>query len=99
MQSAKIMLLVTLGIGFFCPSARGQTLTVRLLNAKSGKPMRKQNVTFAWDKNAQPSSLIRISDVAGRGVVPINVCGKQSVVPHPGEIVFWALPRPFLDFQ
>lgn len=107
--------------------------------------MRKQNVTFEWDKDFksaqvtvgedgvgrvevppgakqfimlagprigkepnrvayrncnQPASvLISVSDVVGTGVVPKNVCGNQRVAPHPGEIVFWALPKSFWDFQ
>jgi len=131
----------------FCASVQAQTLTVRLLNAKSGKPMRKQNITFQWDKDfkstvvfipdsglaqvevpagtksfwmhpgprlgkepdriayssctEQTSNLIPVADVLAKGVVPANVCGRQSIAPRPGEVVFWALPLPFWkpDFQ
>jgi len=131
----------------FCASVQAQTLTVRLLNAKSGKPMRKQNMTLKWDKdftssvvfigdsglarvevppgtkwfwmlpgprlgkepnriayqacNEWVSSLIPVAEVLAKGVVPANVCGRQSIAPRPGEVVFWALPLPFWkpDFQ
>ena len=130
-----------------CASVQAQTLTVRLLNAKSGKPMRKQNITFEWDAdfkhfvvfigdsglaqvevppgaksfrmhpgprlgkepdriayqscNEQTSKLIPAAEVLAKGVVPANVCGRKSIAPRPGEVVFWALPLPFWkpDFQ
>ena len=42
---------------------------------------------------------VSISEVLKNGVVRRNMCGNQELAPHPGEIVFWALPRPFWDFQ
>jgi hypothetical protein len=124
-----------------------QTLTIKLVDGKSGKPMRRQNVTVEWDnphsidrsvvavndvglgrvdvspgamrfflltgpkKGAEPyrvayincneftSMWISVSEVVRNGIVPKNKCGNQMLAPHPGEIVFWALPRPFWDFQ
>jgi hypothetical protein len=51
------------------------------------------------DCNDQNSRLIRVAEVSVSGVVPQNKCAGTTVSPRPGEIVFWALPRPFWDFQ
>ena len=51
------------------------------------------------DCNEQASLLVLVTDAVQAGIVPKNKCGDQKAVPHPGEIVFWALPRPFWDFQ
>ena len=118
-----------------------QTITIRLLNAKSGKPITDQNVTLKWDKdfksskistddtgsghvqvpqeaaqfvmiagpkkgseperipyrncNASTPALISIDRVTTKGWVPNNVCGHAKATPHPGEVVFWALPLPW----
>jgi len=141
----KLVLFFPVGMLVCCLPVQAQTLTVRLLNAKSGKPMRRQNVTFGWDKNLsssqvmvgddgtgrvevpsgadefvllagprignepyrtayrncndQASLLIRISDVLQKGYVPKNVCANKSIATRPGEVVFWALPRPLIDLQ
>jgi hypothetical protein len=52
--------------------------------------------------NASMSSeKIQISEVLKRGYVPGNTCSKMIYVPRPGEIVFWAMPKPWWqpDFQ
>jgi hypothetical protein len=128
-----------------CTGAVSQTLTIRLLNAKSAKPMKKLHVTITWDiiaKSFQVSVdkdgtahievppgakqfvmvagpqvgkeperiayincndpntiLFSVSDVIGTGVVPGNSCSSRTMPRRPGEIIFWALPKPWLDFQ
>jgi len=123
-----------------------QTIRVRLLNAKNGKPIAKRYVSIQWkggfdhtdlltdslgvavfpipsgakefylmgggtekepyrtvyvDCRFQPKSLSLVSTVTMSGIVPKNQCGHASVVPKPGEIVFWGLPRAWWqpDFQ
>jgi hypothetical protein len=128
-----------------CVSANAQMITIQLLDAKSGKPMKNENVTVKWDKdfkssevsvtdvgtatvqipngakefvmlagprkgnepnrvaytncNGQSPSVFLVANVMNHGIVPENICGDANVVSHPGEIVFWARPLPFWDFQ
>jgi len=51
--------------------------------------------------NASMSETIQVSEVLKRGYVPGNTCSKKTAVPRPGEIVFWAIPKPWWqpDFQ
>jgi hypothetical protein len=135
------------------PSPRPQhevkrTITIRLLNAKTVKPMRNKMVTFVWDVsesgnseatldeqgvgtvdipaaahkfsllagpkvgkepyripylncNEGRSAFIQVSLVLEKGYVPGNECGHNSTLAHPGEVVYWALPKPWWqpDFQ
>ena len=132
-------------VALTCLSGSAQTITIHLLDAKSGKPMVGQNVPIKWDKdfqslevsvsktgvatvqvpngaktflllpgprksgepnriayqncNGQGSALLSVADVLRQGIVPQNTCGHAHVDAHPGEVIFWARPRPFLDFQ
>jgi hypothetical protein len=126
--------------------ATAQTIRVRLLNAKNGKPIAKRYVSIQWKDNFehtdlltdslgvavfpipsganefylmgggtekepyrtvyldcgfQPKSFNLVTTVVKSGIVPKNQCGRASVVPKPGEIVFWGLPRAWWqpDFQ
>lgn len=124
--------------------AFAQTLIVKLVDAKSGKPMGDQNLTVRWvdsdssvlaldesgsgrvkvpqgakefvmlpgprkgsepnrvafmNCNQWPSPLISVAEAVRTGIVPKNTCGAARANSHAGEIVFWALPRPFWDFQ
>ena len=145
--SSQPYLLSSLVLACLLSYATGsaQTITIRLLNAKSGKPMRSRMVTVEWfgaelssqisvDKdgvgrvlvprgatqlllmpgprmgseqyrisfmncNETPSKLISVQAVITNGVVPGNVCKQRTTSARTGEIVFWALPRPFLDLQ
>ncbi len=64
-----------------CASVQAQTLTVRLLNAKSGKPMRKQNITFEWDADFK-HFVVFIGD---SGLAQVEVPpGAKSFRMHPG---------------
>jgi hypothetical protein len=120
-----------------------QTITIRLLDGKTGRFLSDKNVTLLWspdyfppgsviyfDKdgigtvkvpsgseffimrggpkigkepyripfincNASMSEMIRVSEVLKRGYVPGNTCSKKTAVPRPGEIVFWAIPKPW----
>ncbi|HSY00723.1 MAG TPA: hypothetical protein VK819_01145 [Acidobacteriaceae bacterium] len=40
--------LIAAALGFHCASSHTQTLTLHLLNGKSGKPMNHKKVTFNW---------------------------------------------------
>jgi hypothetical protein len=127
-----------------CASA--QTITIRLLDAQSGKPMGHENITVDWeapgfisselrldkeglarlavlphavgfslrpgprrgseqnrvayfDCNKWAGFSIRVGDVIKTGFVPRNKCGKAISSAHSGEIIFWGMPRPFLDLQ
>jgi len=143
-RQVRITLLLVIMATACYQAISAQTLTIKLVDAKSGKPMRRQNVTVMWDnayssvvavndvglgrvvvspgtikfslyggprKGAEPyrvayldcnelaSIFISVSEVVRNGIVPKNKCGNKMLAPHPGEIVFWALPRPFWDFQ
>ena len=123
-------------------AANAQSIKLRLLNGKTGKPMRNQTVTVTWvlplgsvdvwigidgtgtmtapkegdtfgmlsgteagsNKIAflncnTGASYYYVSEVYTVGVVPRNRCGKATAPVRRGEIIFWALPRPFWDFQ
>ena len=123
-------------------TANAQSIKLRLLNGKTGKPMRNQTVTVAWvaplesvdvwigvdgtgtvtaPKEAETFGMLSgteagsnkiaflncnagashyyLSEVYTVGVVPRNTCGKATAPARRGEIIFWALPRPFWDFQ
>jgi hypothetical protein len=132
-------------VELICSPVVAQTLTVRLLNAKTGKVIRKENVTINWDIdlkssrmmvgedgsarfkvpaeakhfaitagpktgsepnriaykncNDQTKGFFAVSDALENGIVPRNVCGSKSATSHAGEIIFWALPNSFWDFQ
>jgi hypothetical protein len=47
------------------------------------------------------STSISVSQLLKEGVVLKNGCGKKTFPSRPGELVFWALPRPWWepDFQ
>jgi hypothetical protein len=118
-----------------------QTLTIRVLDAKSGKPLSGENITLRWDNDTSVDGVvlaldregkasievrrgavsfqlssgpkrgkepyriayldcnepslrsISIQDVLENGVLPANGCGQQKTQVHPGEIVYWGLPR------
>jgi hypothetical protein len=125
-----------------------RTITIRLLNAETAKPMGNKMVTFVWDVsglekseikldergagivfvpagsntfmllagpkvgeepyripyidcNEGRSAFIQVSLVLETGYVPGNECGHKSVPAGPGQVVFWALPKPWWqpDFQ
>lgn len=69
-----------------CFSANAQTITIRLLDAKSGKPMKNENVTVKWDKDFK-SSEVSVNDV-GTGTVQIPNDAKEFVMlagPRKGD--------------
>jgi len=126
-----------------CAPLAAQTITIRLLNGKTGLPLADKNVTLEWSPdysppgsviylgkdgigtvnvpigseffimrggpkigkepyripfincNAPMSDMIQVSGVLKRGYVPGNTCSKMTAVPRPGEIVFWAKPKPW----
>jgi hypothetical protein len=120
-----------------------QTITVRMLNGKTGKPLSNKNVTLRWSPhfdppgsvvnsgkdgvataevplgakmfwvmggpkvgndpnripyincNAPMEMTLQVEQVLKNGYVPGNTCSKKSAVSRPGEIVFWAMPKPW----
>jgi hypothetical protein len=143
-QQLRIAVLLLILATVCCQSISAQPLTIKLVDAKSGKPMGRRNITVKWDnsessvvvvndrglgrvevspgakqfvlvtgprKGAEPnrvaymdcnervSMLVSVSEVVKNGIVPKNKCGNQKLAPQPREIVFWALPRPYWDFQ
>jgi hypothetical protein len=53
------------------------------------------------DCNEPSMALIQTAQVLKKGFVPGNRCGHPDVPQRPGEIIFWALPKPWWkpDFQ
>lgn len=51
--------------------------------------------------NEPAMAMVQIKQVSETGVVPGNKCGPHTAVSKPGEIVFWAMPKPWWlpDFQ
>src|SRR5258708_38011747 len=84
MNMSKFVCYTLLLAVLVCASVQAQTLTVRLLNAKSGKPMRKQNITFQWDKDFK-STVVFIPD-----------SGLAQVEVPAGTKSFWMQPGPRL---
>lgn len=85
-NTLKFILLATFAISIFCPFASTQTLTIRLLNAKSGKPMGRQNVTIKWDSNFKTAEVIVDNNGVGRVIVPTDA--RQFVMisgPKTGQ--------------
>ena len=139
--SLACVLLIGGAIAPECLAA--QTITVRMLNGKSGRPLSNKNVTLVWSPDFSPLGTVvhlgkdgtgtaeirgdaelfrmipgpkagkepdripyidcnepmmervQISQVLKTGFVPGNACGKKSAIPRPGEIVFWAMPKPW----
>jgi hypothetical protein len=134
--------IVLIIAGAVLPTAlAAQALTVRLLNAKTGRAIGNKKVTVKWadgsksleilvdsnglgkieiptatreffmmegprignepdrvayiDCNEPSMALIQTAQVLEKGIAPGNRCGHQSVLPRPGEIIFWALPTPW----
>jgi hypothetical protein len=144
-----IALTLLLGGTVLSEPLSAQTITIRILNGKSGRPLSNKNVTLYWSPDFAPlgtvvhlgndgigtvevpvgseiltmmggpkvgkepyripfincnepmTEKIQIAHVLKDGHVPANVCSKKSAVPRPGEIVFWAMPKPWwqLDMQ
>ena len=44
---------------------------------------------------------VQVAQVLKNGYVPGNTCSNKSATAKPGEIVFWAMPKPWwqLDMQ
>jgi hypothetical protein len=51
--------------------------------------------------NEPAMAMIQVTQASETGVVPGNKCGSHTAVSKPGEIVFWAMPKPswLPDFQ
>ncbi|GGA80303.1 hypothetical protein GCM10011507_34440 [Edaphobacter acidisoli] len=51
--------------------------------------------------NEPAMTMIQVKQVLETGVVLVNKCGSHTAVSKPGEIVFWAMPKPWWlpDFQ
>ncbi len=69
---AFLLTIAFIGIGSWPPRLPAQTITIRLLNAKTGKPMVDKMVTFDWLNEKLDQSVVR-SDDQGMGTVEIPV--------------------------
>jgi hypothetical protein len=51
--------------------------------------------------NDAAGKTIQVAQVIEKGIVPANTCGHAMIPSRPGEVVFWALPKPWWqpDFQ
>lgn len=67
---AFLLSIAFIGIGSWTRCLPAQTITIRLLNAKTGKPMKDKMVTFDWMNEKLDQSVIR-SDDQGMGKVEI----------------------------
>ena len=139
--SVKLFLLA---VSVLPNCSTAQTITVRVLNAKSGKPFLHQNVTIRWDGGKfeeqaldstgqarfavlAPTAIFIVTPGPRNGKEPYriayrncnnplsrpfvaqevlkqgfrldNTCGKADRSALPGEVIFWALPRPRIDWQ
>jgi hypothetical protein len=69
-------------------SLSAQTLTIRLLNAKSGKPIKEQSVTLEWSKDTQHSNEFPNSEITvdKEGVGHVEVpSGASGFALLPGD--------------
>jgi hypothetical protein len=65
----------------FSMLAQGQTLTVRLLNGKSGKPIKKKSMWISWDDSFDETELFIGADGLGHIQIPQ---GARSLLMTPG---------------
>jgi len=70
-MSSRVGILLC-GLAVACPVLSSQTLTVRVLNAKSGKPFGGRKVTAKWDVEFRSSEISIGGDGVGRLQVPSN---------------------------
>ncbi len=143
-KKAKLLLVLLFLLAANASPAPARIIRIRLLNAKSGKPMGGENITVRWDTgeasivaldgagagsaaipkgaqqfvlatgperssepgrvayldcNERDSAFVSASEIVRRGMVMKNKCGDRKELPRAGEIVFWAVPKPFWDFQ
>lgn len=64
---ATRVLLVVTAFHVLMPALLAQTLSIRLLNAKTGKALPNKNITFNWDGNSKPS-IVRVGS-NGKGQI------------------------------
>jgi hypothetical protein len=72
----------------------GQTITVRLINGETGKPMKNLNVTLHWDQDSFKSSVVFIGpegvghvDVL-RGATAFYLMGGPKIGKEPNRVAF-----------
>lgn len=71
---ARWPVFVLIAANMISTAADSQVLTVRLLNAKSGKPMGNKKITFLWsDKNWSKSEVLADDEGVGRVDIPSGV--------------------------
>ncbi len=82
------ILALLIAMTVVCPALSAQTLTIRLLHAKSGKPMKEQIVTVEWAKDTQHSKEFPNSKVTldNEGIGHVDVpSGASGFSLLPGE--------------
>jgi hypothetical protein len=81
-------ILIVLSFAVLSCSLSAQTLTIRLLNAKSGKPIKEQSVTLEWAKDTQHANEFPNSDITvdKEGVGHVEVpSGASGFSLLPGD--------------
>ncbi len=77
--------LTAIAVAAVCTSLPAQTLTVRLMNAKSGKPLANKNVTFQWGDHRGEAVVVVDKDGVGHVSVPTGAADFILVGgPHTG---------------
>jgi hypothetical protein len=84
--AAFLIQIAFVAIGSCARCLPAQTITIRLLNAKTGKPIKGKMVTFVWEGMMSWDGPIVTSDQQGLGAVEIPA-GKREFSLHAGPKV------------
>jgi len=75
------------------PLLNGQTITIRLINGETGKPMKKYNVTLHWVKDFKSSEVFIGPDGLGQveivaGATGFTMQSDPKIGKEPGRIAY-----------
>lgn len=66
---------------FFCaPAMKGQSITVRVLNARTGRPLARQTVRISWPDGLDPTTVTLGRDGTGK----LDISGRSQFEMLPG---------------
>jgi hypothetical protein len=85
------------GLGEFSVVEGGHEFIMMSGDRKGKEPFRIPYLNC----NESPQAVIKVERVLKTGFVPVDKCGHRSTKPRPGELIFWAQPKPWWqpDFQ